>query len=238
MQVLTSYLCFSIQWLFCIIYERCKLLGFILQQEAPEHDRYLSPSVSFKETFALMSWTGDFFYLSKCHFGSLLAKGTLREDTLRVFLQQISAAMRILNSKGIIHRDLKPQNILLSYAGRKKSNISGIRIKIGNALVYLPNLSYFNSNSLLAMMDYLLDPWLTLGDCGTCAVQHSPPTHNTAPLCVRSNNRNSNDTHVLTGFCPALVPQLTLALHAISRATWWRRLYVGHPCTWSVCFTV
>lgn len=59
------------------------------------------------------------------------AKGTLREDTLRVFLQQIAAAMRILNSKGIIHRDLKPQNILLSYAGRKKSNVSAIRIKIG-----------------------------------------------------------------------------------------------------------
>lgn len=66
---------------------------------------------------------------------ALLAKGTLREDTLRVFLQQIAAAMRILNSKGIIHRDLKPQNILLSYAGRKKSNISGIRIKIGTILI-------------------------------------------------------------------------------------------------------
>lgn len=48
-----------------------------------------------------------------------------------MFLQQIAAAMRILNNKGIIHRDLKPQNILLSYAGRKKSNISGIRVKIG-----------------------------------------------------------------------------------------------------------
>lgn len=56
----------------------------------------------------------------------------MREDTLRVFLQQIAAAMRILNSKGIIHRDLKPQNILLSYNGRKKSSVSGIRIKIGN----------------------------------------------------------------------------------------------------------
>uniref|UniRef100_A0A8C8D9V6 non-specific serine/threonine protein kinase n=1 Tax=Oncorhynchus tshawytscha TaxID=74940 RepID=A0A8C8D9V6_ONCTS len=61
-----------------------------------------------------------------------LAKGTLREDTLRVFLQQISAAMRILNSKGIIHRDLKPQNILLSYTSRKRSSINGIRIKIAD----------------------------------------------------------------------------------------------------------
>ncbi|KAI2656111.1 Serine/threonine-protein kinase ULK2 [Labeo rohita] len=64
--------------------------------------------------------------------GESTAKGTLREDTLRVFLQQIAAAMRILNSKGIIHRDLKPQNILLSYTGRKKSSINGIRIKIAD----------------------------------------------------------------------------------------------------------
>uniref|UniRef100_A0A8C2ENM0 non-specific serine/threonine protein kinase n=1 Tax=Cyprinus carpio TaxID=7962 RepID=A0A8C2ENM0_CYPCA len=62
----------------------------------------------------------------------IYSKGTLREETLRVFLQQIAAAMRILNSKGIIHRDLKPQNILLSYTGRKKSSINGIRIKIAD----------------------------------------------------------------------------------------------------------
>ncbi|KAK5869053.1 hypothetical protein PBY51_010016 [Eleginops maclovinus] len=77
-----------------------------------------------------------FLVMEYCNGGDLAdylqAKGTLREDTLRVFLQQIAAAMRILNSKGIIHRDLKPQNILLSYAGRKRSNISGIRIKIAD----------------------------------------------------------------------------------------------------------
>ncbi|KAM4627850.1 serine/threonine-protein kinase ULK2 isoform 2-T2 [Polymixia lowei] len=77
-----------------------------------------------------------FLVMEYCNGGDLAdylqAKGTLREDTLRVFLQQIAAAMRILNSKGIIHRDLKPQNILLSYVGRKKSSISGIRIKIAD----------------------------------------------------------------------------------------------------------
>ncbi|XP_030632263.1 serine/threonine-protein kinase ULK2 isoform X3 [Chanos chanos] len=77
-----------------------------------------------------------FLVMEYCNGGDLAdylqAKGTLREDTIRVFLQQIAAAMRILNSKGIIHRDLKPQNILLSYVGRKKSNINGIRVKIAD----------------------------------------------------------------------------------------------------------
>ncbi|XP_071328048.1 serine/threonine-protein kinase ULK2 [Trachinotus anak] len=77
-----------------------------------------------------------FLVMEYCNGGDLAdylqAKGTLREETLKVFLQQIAAAMRILNSKGIIHRDLKPQNILLSYTGRKRSNISGIRIKIAD----------------------------------------------------------------------------------------------------------
>uniref|UniRef100_A0A4W4HU13 non-specific serine/threonine protein kinase n=1 Tax=Electrophorus electricus TaxID=8005 RepID=A0A4W4HU13_ELEEL len=74
--------------------------------------------------------------LKYCNGGDLAdylqAKGTLREDTLRVFLQQIAAAMHVLHSKGIIHRDLKPQNILLSYTGHKKSSISGIRVKIAD----------------------------------------------------------------------------------------------------------
>ncbi|XP_056467003.1 serine/threonine-protein kinase ULK2 [Gadus chalcogrammus] len=77
-----------------------------------------------------------FLVMEYCNGGDLAdylqAKGTLREDTLRTFLQQIAAAMRILNSKGIIHRDLKPQNILLSYLGRRKSSINGIRIKIAD----------------------------------------------------------------------------------------------------------
>ncbi|XP_063810075.1 serine/threonine-protein kinase ULK2 isoform X2 [Pseudophryne corroboree] len=77
-----------------------------------------------------------FLVMEYCNGGDLAdylqAKGTLSEDTIRVFLQQIAAAMRVLHSKGIIHRDLKPQNILLSYATRKKLTFSGIRIKIAD----------------------------------------------------------------------------------------------------------
>uniref|UniRef100_A0A8C2FAK6 non-specific serine/threonine protein kinase n=1 Tax=Cyprinus carpio TaxID=7962 RepID=A0A8C2FAK6_CYPCA len=90
----------------------------------------------FSFFFFLVLFFSVCFLFKYCNGGDLAdylqAKGTLREDTLRVFLQQIAAAMRILNSKGIIHRDLKPQNILLSYTGRKKSSINGIRIKIAD----------------------------------------------------------------------------------------------------------
>ncbi|XP_026545716.1 serine/threonine-protein kinase ULK2 [Notechis scutatus] len=77
-----------------------------------------------------------FLVMEYCNGGDLAdylqAKGTLSEDTIRVFLQQIASAMRVLHGKGIIHRDLKPQNILLSYASRRKSNVSGIRVKIAD----------------------------------------------------------------------------------------------------------
>ncbi|KAJ3623828.1 hypothetical protein MTP99_017491 [Tenebrio molitor] len=45
----------------------------------------------------------------------LNAKGTLSEDTIRLFLIQLAGAMKALSAKGIVHRDLKPQNILISY---------------------------------------------------------------------------------------------------------------------------
>uniref|UniRef100_A0A672NA44 non-specific serine/threonine protein kinase n=1 Tax=Sinocyclocheilus grahami TaxID=75366 RepID=A0A672NA44_SINGR len=58
--------------------------------------------------------------------------GTLSEDTIRVFLQQIAGAMRVLQAKGIIHRDLKPQNILLSHPAGRKSHSNNTCIKIAD----------------------------------------------------------------------------------------------------------
>ncbi|XP_055450060.1 serine/threonine-protein kinase ULK2 isoform X1 [Psammomys obesus] len=93
-----------------------------------------------------------YLVMEYCNGGDLAdylqAKGTLSEDTIRVFLHQIAAAMRILHSKGIIHRDLKPQNILLSYANRRKSNVSGIRIKIAD----FGFARYLHSNTMAATL--------------------------------------------------------------------------------------
>ncbi|XP_049540107.1 serine/threonine-protein kinase ULK2 [Anopheles darlingi] len=45
----------------------------------------------------------------------LAVKGTLSEDTIRLFLGQLANAMKALYQAGVVHRDLKPQNILLSH---------------------------------------------------------------------------------------------------------------------------
>uniref|UniRef100_A0A3B4AZG3 non-specific serine/threonine protein kinase n=1 Tax=Periophthalmus magnuspinnatus TaxID=409849 RepID=A0A3B4AZG3_9GOBI len=74
-----------------------------------------------------------YLVMEYCNGGDLadyLHKGTLSEDTIRVFLQQIAGAMRVLQAKGIIHRDLKPQNILLSYPPGRKSHSNNTCIKI------------------------------------------------------------------------------------------------------------
>lgn len=62
----------------------------------------------------------------------LLDKGTLSENTIRLFLRQIAGAMRALNAKGIVHRDLKPQNILLCHAPRPKPAPADITLKIAD----------------------------------------------------------------------------------------------------------
>ncbi|XP_029300031.1 serine/threonine-protein kinase ULK1 isoform X1 [Cottoperca gobio] len=77
-----------------------------------------------------------YLVMEYCNGGDLAdylhTKGTLSEDTIRVFLQQIAGAMRVLQAKGIIHRDLKPQNILLSYPAGRKSHFNNTCIKIAD----------------------------------------------------------------------------------------------------------
>ncbi|XP_011196346.1 serine/threonine-protein kinase unc-51 isoform X2 [Zeugodacus cucurbitae] len=63
----------------------------------------------------------------------LTVKGTLSEDTVRLFLIQLAGAMRALYTKGIVHRDLKPQNILLSHNyGKTLPAPSKITLKIAD----------------------------------------------------------------------------------------------------------
>ncbi|XP_056443486.1 serine/threonine-protein kinase ULK1 [Gadus chalcogrammus] len=77
-----------------------------------------------------------YLVMEYCNGGDLAdylhSKGTLSEDTIRVFLQQIAGAMQVLHGKGIIHRDLKPQNILLSYPPGRKSHSNNTCIKIAD----------------------------------------------------------------------------------------------------------
>ncbi|XP_043924701.1 serine/threonine-protein kinase ULK1 [Protopterus annectens] len=93
-----------------------------------------------------------YLVMEYCNGGDLAdylhSKGTLSEDTIRLFLQQIAGAMKMLHSKGVIHRDLKPQNILLSYVGSKKSNPSNIRIKIAD----FGFARYLQSNTMAATL--------------------------------------------------------------------------------------
>ncbi|KAA0719902.1 Serine/threonine-protein kinase ULK1 [Triplophysa tibetana] len=77
-----------------------------------------------------------YLVMEYCNGGDLAdylhSKGTLSEDTIRVFLQQIAGSMRVLQAKGIIHRDLKPQNILLSHPAGRKSHSNNTCIKIAD----------------------------------------------------------------------------------------------------------
>ncbi|GLH12876.1 cGMP-dependent protein kinase, isozyme 1 [Gryllus bimaculatus] len=78
-----------------------------------------------------------YLVMEYCNGGDLAdylgVKGTLSEDTIRLFLCQLAGAMKALHAKGIVHRDLKPQNILLSHSGGKSCpQPHEIRLKIAD----------------------------------------------------------------------------------------------------------
>lgn len=81
--------------------------------------------------------THVFLVMEFCNGGDLAdylqLKGTLSEETIRLFLIQIAAAIQVMSAKGIVHRDLKPQNILLSYSPVLRSpQPKDIKIKIAD----------------------------------------------------------------------------------------------------------
>lgn len=77
-----------------------------------------------------------YLVMEYCNGGDLAeylhSKGTLSEDTIRIFLQQVAQAMRVLQGRGILHRDLKPQNILLCRGEARRANPVNTCIKIAD----------------------------------------------------------------------------------------------------------
>jgi serine/threonine protein kinase len=53
-----------------------------------------------------------FFELCQGNLMSKLAKGPLKEETVKRYFRDIMAGLVEVHSLGIIHRDLKPENIL------------------------------------------------------------------------------------------------------------------------------
>ncbi|KAM9392668.1 serine/threonine-protein kinase ULK1a isoform 2-T3 [Pholidichthys leucotaenia] len=71
-----------------------------------------------------------YLVMEYCNGGDLAdylhTKGSLSEDTIRVIVQHIAQAMKMLHSKGILHRDLKPHNILISQRKHKSGSVRTI----------------------------------------------------------------------------------------------------------------
>lgn len=55
-----------------------------------------------------------------------VAKGRLKEDTARVYFQQLISAVDFCHSRGVYHRDLKPENLLLDEDGNLKVSDFGL----------------------------------------------------------------------------------------------------------------
>uniref|UniRef100_A0A2R5LJ83 Putative serine/threonine-protein kinase unc-51 n=1 Tax=Ornithodoros turicata TaxID=34597 RepID=A0A2R5LJ83_9ACAR len=103
----------------------------ILKELAELHHENVVALLDCKETAHHV-----YLVMEYCNGGDLADylhdKGTLSENTIRLFLRQIAGAMRALNAKGIVHRDLKPQNILLCHGPKPKPAPVDITLKIAD----------------------------------------------------------------------------------------------------------
>ncbi|XP_037024715.1 serine/threonine-protein kinase ULK2 [Bradysia coprophila] len=104
----------------------------ILKELTELHHENVVALLDCKETVANV-----YLVMEYCNGGDLAdylaAKGTLSEDTIRLFLVQLAGAMKALFAKGIVHRDLKPQNILLQHnCGKLLPAPSKITLKIAD----------------------------------------------------------------------------------------------------------
>lgn len=103
----------------------------ILKELAELHHENVVALLDCKETVHHV-----YLVMEYCNGGDLADylhdKGTLSENTIRLFLRQIAGAMRALNAKGIVHRDLKPQNILLCHGPKPKPAPVDITLKIAD----------------------------------------------------------------------------------------------------------
>ncbi|XP_020208939.1 CBL-interacting serine/threonine-protein kinase 6 [Cajanus cajan] len=55
-----------------------------------------------------------------------IARGRLREETARLYFQQLISAVDFCHSRGVFHRDLKPENLLLDEDGNLKVTDFGL----------------------------------------------------------------------------------------------------------------
>ncbi|OQV17513.1 Serine/threonine-protein kinase ULK1 [Hypsibius exemplaris] len=108
-----------------------KEINILKELASSRHDNLVS-LLDCKETAQHV-----YLVMEYCNGGDLSeflhASGTLTEDTIRHFAQQLAAAIESLKIKGIVHRDLKPQNILLCCEKKeKRPDPETIQLKIAD----------------------------------------------------------------------------------------------------------
>ncbi|XP_011346822.2 serine/threonine-protein kinase ULK2 [Ooceraea biroi] len=189
-----------------------------------------------------------FLVMEYCNGGDLgdylNAKGTLSEDTIRLFLKQLVRAMKVLHAKGIVHRDLKPQNILLNHnCGKACPQPHEITLKIADfgfarflqegvmAATLCGSPMYMAPEVIMSLQyDAKADLWsigTILYQCLTGKAPH--PANN--PHALKSIYENT--VNLVPSIPPGTSPELTNLLMGLLRREATDRMdfdqFFGHP---------